>query len=887
MTTSLLLFLTALAPQAADTAGLVAAWGELWRRPFVESVGVFEAVESTAEARGDHGTAAMARSTRAFLYSRLHTIGLALTHLDTAMAALPPDEPFAEAFVRCTRASIRSFGGVPGAADDARLGLARARTTRAGRALGWCWHAQATVAINEARDPELILALLDSAAQAQRQAGDRNWLGITLFTQGYALQYYGHLDRAKRALAAARALTDSTGDRFARAWTLRFLGDVHASTGNWISADQAYRGAHADFQHLGDGTGLRSIRRVMASAAAAVGRLDEAEKTLAELRTAAEAAGSAEAVYATSIELAVVRWLRGDFGGSLAETERAAEYGRRTGHQGFVAHLGYSRGLHALRLGRPAEAERHLREWLASTPPSLLTDRYAARARLAKALVLQQRLEEGVAELVAAMDQLDAHRLGVTDRELRALVFQTRNSFDDPDFGLSTVAAALVRAGQAERAFALAERRRARMLADRLLRARLAGVEGGVQAGMAPSAPAVTTSALRTALGPESAMVQFLAGRRGHPSVVFLVSAGGLTAEVLPPLDDLAEDAERFSSLLASGQSADAVGRRLAERVVQPWLGRLDPGVRRIHLVPDDFLHRVPFEALPLPGGGHLVDRLSVAVVPSAGVALALQARPARTGPVEVLAFGDPRFAAEHLSTGTTDEMVYREAFDSSGGLPRLRASAREARRVAAHGDRGVTMLREGASEAFLKQVAPGQFRVIHFATHALVDERSAARTALALAPGGGEDGFLGPAELGALHLDADLIVLSACRTAGGAVIEGEGIQGLTAPLLEGGAGVVVATMWPVPDRAAAQFVEMFYRHLADGLRVGEALAAARRTRRDAGASPAEWAAFVAVGNAELFIPLRSPRNWVVPSAALAGLLALLALWRPFKARLA
>src|SRR4029079_17985556 len=97
------------------------------------------------------------------------------------------------------------------------------------------------------------------------------------------------------------------------------------------------------------------------------------------------------------------------------------------------------------------------------------------------------------------------------------------------------------------------------------------------------------------------------------------------------------------------------------------------------------------------------------------------------------------------------------------------------------------------ASAAFLKHAELRGYRVLHFATHALVDERSAARTALALAPGEGEDGFVGPAELASLGLGADLVILSACRTAGGAVIEGEGIQGLTAPLLEGGARAVVA----------------------------------------------------------------------------------------------
>jgi CHAT domain-containing protein len=875
-----LALLVSAAGQAADTTLLRNAWAGIWQRPFAESVVAFEAAAADARAQRNDAGVAMAHSGLGFLRSRLHGVTPALAHFDTALAAAPADQPAAEAFARCARASIRSFGGVPGAADDARRGLERARASRLDRALGWCWHAQASVAINEARNPGLILALLDSAAAAQRAAGDDEWLGITLFTQGYALQYLGHLDAAKRVLGEARRLAEASGNRFTRAWTLRFLGDIHAATGDAVSADQEYRAAFADFSHLGDGVGLRGIRRVMASVAAAVGRLEEAERTFLELRAAAEAAGFAEAVYTVSLELAIVRWLRGDYEGSLAETERAAAYGLRTGHQGMVAHLDYGRGLHALRRGRPAEAERYLRNWLRSTAPSLLADRYAARARLAEALVRQGRLDAGVAELTGAMDQLDSVRATMEDRTLRTLVFQTRNAYDDPDFGLATIAAALVSAGRVGEAFTLSQRRRARMLADRLLRDRLAQ-DGSAGGRAASQASAITAEQARAWLPAGSAMVEFLAGRGGQPSVMFIVTRGNLIAAVLPPLDSAIAEAERFAGLLASGESASALGRRLAEQLVDPWLGLLPDDVKQLHLVPDGALHRIPFDALILSGNRYLLDRYAVSVAPSAAVARALRARPAWEGLAGVLAFGDPRFAEERDLSGAVDGLVYREAFDSAGGLPRLRASAGEARAVAAYGADAMVRLRGAASESFLKRVAPDRFRVIHFATHALVDERASARTVLALAPGDGEDGFLGAGELAGLGLAADLVVLSACRTAGGAVIEGEGIQGLTAPFLEGGAGVVVATLWPLPDRVAARFVAEFYRALATGVAVGNALATAKRARRDAGASPSEWAAFVAVGDPHLVIPLRSPGGGqrtvlvvaVLVLLALAGLL--------------
>jgi CHAT domain-containing protein len=154
------------------------------------------------------------------------------------------------------------------------------------------------------------------------------------------------------------------------------------------------------------------------------------------------------------------------------------------------------------------------------------------------------------------------------------------------------------------------------------------------------------------------------------------------------------------------------------------------------------------------------------------------------------------------------------------------------------------------------------------------VDERTAARTALALAPGEGESGFVGPGDLAALQLDADLVVLSACRTAGGVVLGGEGIQGLTAPLLQAGARSVVATQWRIGDRGTLAFVEGFYSGLARGLPVGEALRAAKLEAIRRGAPPGEWAAFTAVGDPLVIVPLQVPSRawswWVVALAALA-----------------
>jgi CHAT domain-containing protein len=138
---------------------------------------------------------------------------------------------------------------------------------------------------------------------------------------------------------------------------------------------------------------------------------------------------------------------------------------------------------------------------------------------------------------------------------------------------------------------------------------------------------------------------------------------------------------------------------------------------------------------------------------------------------------------------------------------------------------------------------------VLHFATHASVDEWSGASAALALSASPGDDGLLESGEISALRLGGALVVLSACRTVGGEIIAGEGVRGLATAFLEAGAHSVMATAWRVNDRAIARVVSDFYVALAQGERVSTALRSARRQSMARGEPASVWGAFVLVGD--------------------------------------
>jgi CHAT domain-containing protein len=151
-------------------------------------------------------------------------------------------------------------------------------------------------------------------------------------------------------------------------------------------------------------------------------------------------------------------------------------------------------------------------------------------------------------------------------------------------------------------------------------------------------------------------------------------------------------------------------------------------------------------------------------------------------------------------------------------------------------------------------ELAP--YRIVHFATHGLIDARTPELSGLALSgvgkDGSPRDGFLSLADLYNLQLGSDLVVLSGCETALGREIRGEGLVGLTQGFFYAGAARVVASLWRVQDRATSELMGRFYQAMlkegklpAAALR--EAQLAVRHERR--WRDPYYWAAFVVQGD--------------------------------------
>jgi tetratricopeptide (TPR) repeat protein len=785
-----------------------------------------------------------------------------------------------EANLKCQRAVLLSRRGHPNGLGLAAEGARLAWSVRDARQEARCWHAMAQAYIARG-NMEGADTTLGRATALYRRARDGAGVASVFQWRGY---FYILLNRHGEArLRVVRALAE--GER-AQAmsvvgYAMLNMGTILLAGGDRVAAGEYFSRASALFSDQGDTGGLITARNMWGNLARAAGDVGTAREQYASVLDWAERESNLQAQLGTHQRLGTLAHMEGRWEEAERQYATALTLARANGMTGWEASLKYDLGRLALARGNLGKAERELTSFLAGLSPDQHLMRHDTRALLAEAHARGGDLDRGETELLAAADELDGWRASLSEREMRARALES-DAGVDPDLGVASVIAALARGGKVASAFRLAERRRARELTDQLYRAQaaqLASTPGTRRLGPA----AVVADPIQLLPDDEAALLQYVTGRGGEPTTLFVASRGGLVAHELPPIDSLQAELGRFGTVIEGGGDARPLGRSLGVALLHAAVAALGPRVTRLWIVPDDILTRVPFDALVLEDGRYAVERFAIGQVPSASTLEALRSRAVDRRPVRILALGDPEFAEPADSVEESDPAtpVYRSAFDAGGGLPRLPASAGEARRVARFAEAAELRLRGDASEAYLRAAPLDSFRVLHFATHALVNEEAMTRTALALAPGQGEDGFVGPGDIVALSLAADLVVLSACRTAGGVVLRGEGIQGLTAPLLEAGARSVVATGWRIADQRVGRLVDSFYQSLAAGNAVADALRAAKLEAMRRGAPAAEWAAFVAVGDPMVRVPLVAApglvvrRSWMAAGAAALLLLVL------------
>ena len=255
---------------------------------------------------------------------------------------------------------------------------------------------------------------------------------------------------------------------------------------------------------------------------------------------------------------------------------------------------------------------------------------------------------------------------------------------------------------------------------------------------------------------------------------------------------DLAERVKTLrDSIFALGQQEkfNESSTSLYKQLIEPLVSQIKG--KELIIVPHDVLHYLPFHALMGPDGRYLIEKYPIYYLSSASLLQFVQEK-RKAGREKVLAFGNP---------------------DLGDPEKNLEYAELEAKEVKAVYPQSTVYVKKEASEERSKSLSPS-YDVLHFATHAQLNEDDPLSSAVLLAKGGKEDGRLEVREIFGMDLKANLVVLSGCDTALGKLSTGDELIGLTRAFIYAGTPSVVASLWNVDDSSTAQLMASFYRNL-------------------------------------------------------------------------
>lgn len=718
-------------------------------------------------------------------------------------------------------------------------------------------------------EPLRAAGLLRRALELRRASGDARGEAATLQLLGLAEAELGDPAAAEKRLDEALSLRVRLGDRLGQAATLEELalrriertapGGREALLAALDRLDRALalRGqpGHAREDPAGRGRARVARGRVLRALGRGAEGTAEIERGREDLAAGQDRGGEARALVALARaaaedgrEKAAASWLERAFA-------RLEDLRGRAGlpelRAGFLAarREGYE-------LALELELARHERE------PRGGHDRMAffASERGRARTLLDRRAGAGISVRDSPLDpRLENRRRQMGERiaakELRRLALVAEGGAEDS-----------VRALAAE-------------IESELVDLQLLEAEIARGAPLSAVARIATVEEMQALLEPGELLLEVALGEAR--SALFAVERETFALFLLPGRREIeaaaAEVLAGWGSIGPDPETGGRAGAELSRLLLGPIAARLgaagggEPeGRRSVLIVPDGALHSLPWPALSAPGSesgdAPLAARARVALLPSASY-LAVARREAREDRplrrIAVLAdpvfdLGDPRLGGRGgvgaTRGGGSSEATEPAAFD------RLPSSAREAESIAAAASGGLAevVLALGLS-ARRERVLGGElsgYDVLHFATHGVDHPERPELSALALSQvdeaGLPTAGLLRASDLSGIALGARLVVLSGCRTARGREVAGEGPRGLARAFLDAGAGAVVASLWPVPDRATAELMAAFYRGLlAERLSPAASLARAQlevRARREF-RHPFYWAAFVLIGD--------------------------------------
>ena len=294
--------------------------------------------------------------------------------------------------------------------------------------------------------------------------------------------------------------------------------------------------------------------------------------------------------------------------------------------------------------------------------------------------------------------------------------------------------------------------------------------------------------------------------------------------------------------------------QQLHQLLIEPIANQLPmDSSDRVIFIPQKELFLAPFPAFQDKEGKYLVEKHTILTAPSIQVLELTRkqqqnrgSRESGIGSGNALVVGNPTMPSIPPAIGEKPQQ-----------LPSLPGAEQEALAIAPLLNTKA-IIGKDATKTAIKQLMP-KARIIHLATHGILDDVRGMGSALALAPSQGRfalspsennDGLLTAEQILEMKLNAELVVLSACNTGRGR-ITGDGVIGLSRSLISAGVPSVVVSLWSVPDAPTASLMTNFYQNLQNSPDKAQALRQAMLTTMKQHPNPRDWAAFTLIGEAQ------------------------------------
>lgn len=704
---------------------------------------------------------------------------------------------------------------------------------------------------------------------------------LAFWARYWIARCFYHLDNYSRALAQLDALTkdpQSTPYQAVRGKAFSLAGLIHGIEGRQAAYRMAYKAAAVAFNQIKETAAAAKATGNLAASLGVVGQIAEAWRILVPALNEPTTDGKPEVranLYSNGSELAqqqdeteIALWFQE---ASVSQLQRMKQ------PDGIVSGLCEKAALLAALGNRDAAAAdlamaHRLLEQIAKTRPLLGLEgdvllaeaQLAAGApqlaiakldaaipvlrqtsyhyRLGQALILRAGAKQALGEndgaehdLFDAITEIEAQRETISEPNERiSYLDRQRDIFN------TMIEFQLERRGSAEAALAFSEQAKARMLWDWIM----TGPDSEPSPALAQHAvsPPLDLPSLRASLPPKTVMIEYAVLPR---KTILWILRGADEAPRVVTVDvtekTLGDLVQQMRHALDNRRSAEVedLSRRLYDLLIRPLAGRLPLGERLV-LIPDGALHTLPFALLrDRQTGRYLVQDHTLTMAPSARL------------------YGENRRRDQDLALqpGRGALVIAAPDFDHDidPSLPALQAGDTDA--AIAGVFPGSRVLREGAAtrRAFLRSA--GDFRIVHFGGHSVVNTESPllSQMLFAKSPEDPNRGVLHSGEiLEQRFAHTRLVVLASCATAAGRVSRTEGVESLAHPFLAAGVPAVVASLWSVGDQATADFFQRFYRHLAWSADAAVALQATQldflAQRPGATVNPRVWGAFEVIG---------------------------------------